>query len=50
MCTNAEVSSIPLKNKWDKLLYYIKDKGYNAKEIDRMISGLIFLQKQVNII
>lgn len=33
----AEVSSIPLKNKWDKLLYYIKDKGYNAKEIDKMI-------------
>ena len=40
MCTNAEVSSIPLDKKWERLLKYIKDKGYNTKEIDRMISAI----------
>ncbi len=35
----AEVSSIPLDKKWERLLKYIKDKGYSTKEIDRMISA-----------
>ena len=35
----AEVSSIPLNKKWEKLLKYIKDKGYSTNEIDKMISA-----------
>ena len=29
----AEVSSIPLDKKWERLLKYIKDKGYNTVNI-----------------
>ena len=42
----AEVSSIPLNKKWEKLLKYIKDKGYSTKEIDRMISAYSLVYKR----
>jgi hypothetical protein len=34
---NAEVSKVPLDKKWEKLLKYIKDKGYSDSEVDMMI-------------
>ena len=42
----AEVSSIPLDKKWERLLKYIKDKGYSTKEIDRMISAYSLVYKR----
>ena len=34
---DAEVSKVPLDKKWEKLLKYIKDKGYSDSEVDMMI-------------
>ena len=42
----AKVSSIPLDKKWERLLKYIKDKGYSTKEIDRMISAYSLVYKR----
>ena len=34
---DAEVSKVPLDKKWEKLLKYIKDKGYSDSVVDMMI-------------